>query len=85
MNAAQPSLFDQPAPPDPAVWYEPLVRFMRSREWVTIAEVAQLLGYNDTGASARIRDLRKQRFGGHHIDRKSSGVPGCYLYRLAKH
>jgi len=78
----QPSLFDQPQPPDPAKWYEPLLALFRDGEWHTIDEVARYLGYNDTGAAARIRDLRKARYGGHKIDRKSSGRAGVYLYRL---
>ena len=55
----------------------------RSGEWWTLARLAKYVGGSEAGVSARIRDLRKERFGGHLIDRRR--IPdsrGLWEYRM---
>ena len=49
----------------------------------TLAELANGIGCTEAAASARIRDLRKARFGAHEVERRRvSG--GLFVYRLAR-
>ena len=55
---------------------------LADRQWHTLAEIAKAVGGSEAGVSARCRDLRKTRFGGHLIERKHfSNV--LWQYRLA--
>lgn len=54
---------------------------LRSGEWRTLAELSAACGGSTASVSARIRDLRKERFGGHVIERKRVG-DGVFAYRL---
>jgi hypothetical protein len=47
----------------------------------TIADVARAVGCTESAASARIRDLRKAKFGGHTVERQRVGG-GLFTYRL---
>lgn len=49
--------------------------------WFTLAELAEQAGGSEAGCSARIRDLRKNRFGGHVIERRRR-TQGTWEYRL---
>lgn len=49
--------------------------------WWTIPELAEAVGCSETSASARLRDLRKEKFGGHHVERDRV-AGGLYRYRL---
>ena len=54
---------------------------MQDGKWRTLAEISEGTGYPQASVSARLRDLRKQKFGGHavlrkHIDR------GLFTYQL---
>lgn len=52
--------------------------------WVTLGDLSALLGIPEASVSARLRDLRKPRFGGLQIDRqRAPGRGGLWLYRLA--
>lgn len=54
---------------------------MADCEWHTLSELATRCGCSESGASARVRDLRKAKFGGHVIERQRvSG--GLWQYRL---
>jgi hypothetical protein len=55
---------------------------MLSGNWFTIEDVAARTGASLPGASARIRDLRKPRFGGYTIERRVI-ANGVFEYRLA--
>lgn len=48
----------------------------------TLSELADAASCSVASASARVRDLRKDRFGGHRIDRTYAGN-GVWLYRMA--
>lgn len=55
--------------------------YMMSGLWWTLAELAKATDYPESSISARIRDLRKEKFGGYTINRKRvSG--GTYAYRM---
>jgi hypothetical protein len=58
-------------------------RYMSDGAWHTIAEVAAAVGGSEAGVSARIRDLRKPRFGAHKIlhERLNRGL---WQYRMAE-
>lgn len=66
-----------------------VLKAMTSREWWTLDElqdyVERRLGrrVTQTSVSARLRDLRKKRFGGHVIERRNNGG-GLFRYRLGK-
>jgi hypothetical protein len=50
---------------------------------VTLGDVAAYLGVSEPAASARLRDLRKARFGLRLVDRRADpGRRGVWLYRL---
>lgn len=54
---------------------------MRDGRWRTLREIATLVSGSEAGVSARLRDLRKSRFGGHIIVRERiSG--GLWHYKL---
>lgn len=51
-------------------------------EWWTLDELEVALGHPQASVSARLRDLRKKRFGGFEIARKYV-ARGQWAYRLA--
>lgn len=53
---------------------------MRDGQWRTLYEIARATGCPPQSASARLRDLRKPRFGGHTVERQRCQV-GVFLYR----
>lgn len=55
---------------------------LSDRKWHTLSEIAQRIGGSEAGISARIRDLRKPKFGNHKIDRQHIGG-GLWRYRIA--
>lgn len=56
---------------------------MKDSQWRTLPEMKMALGSRDetTALSARLRDLRKQRFGGHIVERQYVRQ-GLWRYRL---
>lgn len=58
--------------------------FMSDGEWHTIPEIAEAAGASETSASARVRDLRKPRFGSYKVQRMRVGEPsaGLWAFRL---
>lgn len=55
--------------------------FLKDGEWHTIPEIAKEVGCSETGASARVRDLRKEHFGSHTVESERAGK-GSWRYRL---
>lgn len=57
---------------------------MRDGQWRTLAEISAATGGSEASVSARLRDLRKAKFGGHTVDRRRRGEPeaGLWEYRL---
>lgn len=61
---------------------------LRDSRWWTLpdltASVARLMSkkVSDSSVTARIRDLRKERFGSHEIDKRRRNTGGTWEYRL---
>jgi hypothetical protein len=49
--------------------------------WWTLPQLAAATGYPEASISARIRDLRKPKFGGHTVERRHVSK-GLWEYRL---
>ena len=56
--------------------------FMSDGQWHSLASLAFASGGSEAGVSARIRDMRKQKFGGHIIGRRRVGTSGLFQYRM---
>ena len=54
---------------------------MGDGEWRTLDQLSAATGDPTPSVSARLRDLRKPRFGGHQVDRRRRS-PGLFEYRL---
>jgi hypothetical protein len=54
---------------------------LSDNRWHTLSEIAQRIGGSEAGISARLRDLRKEKFGNHQIDRQRIGG-GLFRYRM---
>ena len=59
-----------------AVW-----NLMRDGIWRSLSEISRATGAPEASASARIRDLKKMRFGGHTVLRRRR-TEGTFEYRL---
>ena len=59
---------------------------MKDGSWRTLPEIEEILGsgHSQAGISARLRDLRKEKFGSHTVDRRRRGnaSKGLHEYRL---
>ncbi len=55
-----------------------------SGRWLTLREIEDATGDPQASISARLRDFRKDRFGGHSIERRRRGEAkqGLWEYRL---
>lgn len=60
-----------------AVWAV-LTQFPR---WWTLRELSVAVGASEASVSARLRDLRKPKYGGHTVERRRV-TGGLYEYRL---
>lgn len=56
-------------------------RVMLDHRWHTLAEISARTDAPEASVSARLRDLRKARFGAHTVDRMRCGG-GLWAYRL---
>jgi len=56
---------------------------MKDGKHRTLSQIASASGCLETSASARLRDLRKAKFGGHEVvSRHSADLPGVFEYQL---
>ena len=57
---------------------------MKDANWRTLREIAQLTGCPEASISARLRDFRKKKFGGHSVDRRRRGIwiDGIWEYQV---
>jgi len=57
---------------------------MKSGQWYTLSEIAGAIGQPEASISARLRDLRKERWGAHEVLRRRRGEArrGLFEYRL---
>lgn len=56
-------------------------KVMRDEQWHTLSEIAARTGHPEASVSARLRDLRKPRFGSRDIQRRHVGG-GLHEYRF---
>lgn len=56
--------------------------FMMDGRWHTLTEISKATDAPEASVSAQLRNLRKPRFGGHVIERRSNGN-GLYEYKLS--
>lgn len=67
---------------------ERVLCIMQDNCWHTLAEIAERVSYppydrsSEAGVSARLRDLRKARFGGYIVQRRRAQESGLFEYRL---
>jgi hypothetical protein len=54
---------------------------MKPDSWFSLAELSDATGDPEASISARLRDFRKERFGGHTVDRRRRST-GTWEYRL---
>jgi len=54
---------------------------MRDGEWRTLEDIASATNHPQASVSARLRDFRKERFGGHVVERRYLSN-GLFQYRL---
>ena len=60
-----------------------LVRsFMSDGNWHTLREIAGTIKQPEASVSARLRDFRQKKFGGHEVLRRWMGI-GIYEYRVS--
>ena len=57
--------------------------YMSDGLWHTLSQIADKTGDPESSVSARLRDLRKPKFGGHPIERRHF-VSGIWEYRMGK-
>lgn len=57
-------------------------QLMSDGEWRTLDEIALIVPGTIPALSARLRDLRKEKFGGHLVERRRATLTGLFEYRL---
>lgn len=60
---------------------ERVFKCMKDGRWRTLPVIAAATGDPEASISAQLRHLRKERFGGHTVHKKSNGK-GLYEYQL---
>jgi hypothetical protein len=56
---------------------------MLDGQWRTLAQIAYLVEGSEAGVSARLRDLRKVRFGAYTVEHRHLGH-GLWVYRVTR-
>lgn len=58
---------------------------MRDGVWRTLAEIHAVVNGSEAGISARLRDLRKSKWGSHEVSRRRRGYAkrGIFEYRVS--
>lgn len=57
---------------------------LKDGSWWTLQRLKTTIGGSEAGCSARIRDLRKEKFGSHRIERRRVSDSGLYEYRMGE-
>ena len=57
-------------------------KVMRDGDWWALHEIAEHTGDPEASVSARLRDLRKPKFGGFTINRRRRNDAGLFEYQL---
>lgn len=61
---------------------ERTLKLMKDGVWRSLPEIARLTGDPESSISARLRDLRKARFGAYTVDRRRRAGGRLYEYRV---
>lgn len=65
-----------------AAQHKRVFTLMQDHAWRTLDEISEATGDPPASVSARLRDLRKERFGKHQVDRRRR-TKGTFEYRVA--
>lgn len=58
-------------------------RVVGDHRWRTLRQIAEGSGHPEASVSARLRDLRKRKFGAHVVEReRDTATPGLFWYRV---
>lgn len=57
---------------------------MKSGSWMSVAEIHAITGDPENSIQSQIRNLRKEKFGGHKTETRRRGGSSLYEYRLVK-
>ena len=57
---------------------------MKDSEWRTLNEIAEITGFGEASISAQLRNLRKEKFGSHIVNKRRRGEKnkGLWEYQL---
>lgn len=66
--------------------WEVVFDLMQDGRWRTLREIEDETGFPQSSISARLRDFRKPKFGGHTVERsrQDQDRSGTYVYRIKK-
>lgn len=61
-----------------------IFELMKDGEWRTLDEIAKILNHPQASISAQLRNFRKERFGGHKVNKRRRGdrEAGLFEYQL---
>jgi hypothetical protein len=61
-----------------------IFNLMKDGKFRTLAEIKKILGYPESSISAQLRHFRKERFGGHEVERRTKDKRelGLFEYKL---
>ena len=68
--------------------YQRVFAYMMNGDWKTIPEIVKAISFppydqaSEAGVSARLRDMRKERFGSHTVNRRRKAGGGLFQYQL---
>jgi DNA-binding Lrp family transcriptional regulator len=58
---------------------------MFDNQWRTLKQLSKEVGAPEASVSARLRDLRKKKFGGHVVERQRvPNAKGLHIYRVPR-
>lgn len=63
-----------------SLWYR-VKEFMKDGQWRTLQKISRETGGSEASCSARLRDMRKQGFGSHTVNKREL-EPGLFIYQL---
>ena len=61
--------------------FKAVKKYVLDGAWHTLAEISMALGYPEASVSARLRDLRKKKFGSYTVEREYV-INGLWRYRV---
>jgi hypothetical protein len=57
-------------------------RYMQHGQWRTLADISANTGHPEASVSARLRDMKKEKFGGFKVEKRYI-ASGLWQYRIA--